>query len=220
MKLSLKKSVLTRTLTSLTTCVIVAALSGCSDAEADNPDLDETTDASVSDPTEYIPASEEGPAQNVPAPKLPAAISENSEEGAEARLKFVWEGIDYARMTVETESLSLVSHEVCEFCEDHIEGWESRYANGDWAVLHGEVEVEIDQITTHFDDVRDDEWVEMSFLLIEPPADLYVEEARDDGESLNEESEAKWLADLSFDGTAQRWKVEWLGLQESPEGSQ
>src|SRR5699024_12344017 len=64
-------------------------LAGCTND--DDVQLDDTTDASEVDPTEYIPASAEGPAQNVPEPNLPAVATENTEEGAKATLEYFWE---------------------------------------------------------------------------------------------------------------------------------
>lgn len=114
-----------------------------------------------------------------------------------------------------------MSHESCELCADHIFGWGDRYSEGEWAVLHGEIEVEVDNVEMHVDEIRNDEWAEISFVLTEPAADLYVSGALDKNESFDEETEATWLADLSYDGSAQRWQVEWLGLlgddEESPQ---
>ena len=208
-----------RKLTYLTAFTMVLALAGCSNTDDETPDLEETTDASVSDPVEYIPASEDGPAENVPEPRLPEAVTKNTEEGATATLNYFWEAVDYARLTGDTEPLSLVSHEKCEFCGDHIEGWQTRYANGDWAVLHGEIDIEVGLVKTHVDPDEHDEWAEISFVLTEPPADLYVEGKREVPESVDEESRAEWLADLSFDGSAQRWYVEWMGVIDPDEES-
>lgn len=211
MKTSPKKSVSTLWLTGL---ALAVALVGCSNNADDGPDLEETTDASSVQKTEYIPASEEGPAQNVPEPRLPVVASEDSSDGAQATLEYFWSAIDYARLTGNVEPLSFVSHETCEFCAEHIEGWKERYEDGDWAVLHGEIEIEIDEIETHVDETQEGDWVEILFDLKEPAAELYVSGVRDDKESLQDESAAKWLADLSFDGSAQRWNVEWLGVVE------
>lgn len=212
-----KKSVRNGNLTLFISLVMVLALTGCSNTEDESPELDETTDASLSEPTEYIPASEDGPAQNVPEPQLPAGVAENSEGGAQAALDYFWSAIDYARLTGDTTPLASVSHPECKFCTDHIEGWESRYADGDWAILHGDISIEVQVIETHVDEFLGDEWLEVSFQLVEPAAELFVDGIRDEEESLNEPSEAEWLADMSFDASAQRWNIEWMGLQEDLE---
>lgn len=206
-----KQSVRTRILASLTALVLTTGLAGCSDD--DDADLEDTANASDVE-TEYVPASADGPAQNVPEPSLPAVATENSEEGAEATLQYFWEAVDYARLTGETDPLALVSHESCEFCDDYIEGWQDRYRDGDWAVIHEPIEIDILESNTHFDEQQQDEWTAISYDITQPAADLYV-----DGEILTEESveevnSATWIADLSYDGTSQRWLLEWTGQHE------
>lgn len=227
MKSFSKKPVHARTLTFLTASLLLVSLTGCSDTDDASPDLEETTDATASEApessntpetsntSEYVPASEEGPAQNVPEPRLPTVATEESADGAQAVLEYFWAAVDYARLTGNTEPLAFVSHDSCELCAEHIQGWTARYEDGDWAVLHGEIEVEVTNVETHFDEVNNDEWSEIAFELSEPAADLYVAGKRDKEESLIEENRATWLADLSFDGSAQRWHVEWLGLYDS-----
>jgi len=214
MKSSPKKSVHAL---SLTAFVLVTVLAGCSSEADEGPELEETTDASSPESTEHIPASADGPAQNVPEPRLPAVATENTEEGARATIEFFWRAIDHARLTGDTELLALVSHDSCEFCQDHIVGWQERYSEGNWAVLQGEIEIAIDDTLTHFDEVQEEEWVEISFELTEPAAELYVDGERDDAETLQDASTAKWVADLSFDGSAQRWNIEWLGILDPAE---
>ena len=208
----LKQSVQSRIVAVLAALSLAAVLTGCSNDE--DAELEETVDASEAGTAEYIPASADGPAQNVPEPKLPAVATENTEEGAEATLKYFWEAIDYARLTGETDPIALVSHDVCEFCDEYMDGWATRYHAGDWAVLHGEVDIEILTIENLIDEQNQDEWTAISYELSEPAADLYVEGAKDSDESFDEVSTADWIADLSYDGTAQRWLVEWSGKAE------
>lgn len=212
-----KKSVTPKIFAALIGLTVTASLAACSNNDEDdnNPELGKTTDASVSESTEFVPASEDGPAQNVPEPRLPAVATENTEEGAEATLEYFWEAIDYARLTGETQPLAMVSHESCEFCDEHIEGWQSRYQDGDWVAVHGSIDIDIRQTETHIDEKQADEWTEISFQLSEPAADLYINGTQNSEESLPEASVANWFADLSFDASSQRWMVEWLGIDDS-----
>lgn len=210
MSFSPKQSVQKRILVSLTALTLTAVLAGCSNDDEADLDTTETPDVE----TEYIPASADGPAQNVPEPKLPAVATENTEEGAEATLEYFWEAVDYARLTGETAPLALVSHESCEFCDMYIEGWQDRYNNGDWAVIQEPIELELIDANTHFDESQQDEWVEIFFNLREPAAELYVGGMKDTDETIAQDNTAPWIADLSYDGTSQRWTVEWAGHDE------
>ncbi|MDN6173133.1 MAG: DUF6318 family protein, partial [Yaniella sp.] len=201
----LKQPVPSRIFASLAALTLCVVLAGCSND--DDAELDETMDASEVDSAEYIPASADGPAQNVPEPKLPAVATENTEEGAEATLKYFWEAIDYARLTGETDPIALVSHDSCEFCDLYMEGWQDRYENGDWAVVQGSVEIEIHETDTHLDDEQR-LWTAISFSITQPAAALYVDDEKDVEESV-EANSAAWIADLSYNGTTQRWLVEW-----------
>jgi hypothetical protein len=205
--------VLTRTLTSLTTCVIIAALSGCTDAEADRPDLEETTDASASDPTEYIPASEEGPAENVPEPQFPVHAKENTMEGAEASLEYFWQGVDYLRLTGDGTHAEKVSSDGCDLCSDLISGWASVYEGNSWAVLHGEMDLEIREVNIAKLETSNRHFAEVSFTMTEPPVDFFEEGRLLEDESFDTASTAEWWAELAFDGTAQTWRIEWVGLE-------
>lgn len=210
MSFSPKQSVQKRILVSLTALTLTAVLAGCS--SDDEADLDTTETPDVE--TEYIPASADGPAQNVPEPKLPAVATENTEEGAEATLEYFWEAVDYARLTGETDPLALVSYESCEFCDAYIEGWQDRYNNGDWAVIGEPIEIDRLESNTIFDEAQQDEWVAIAYVITQPTAELYVDGEKDVEESVEQNSSENWIADLSYDGTSQRWSVEWTGQDE------
>lgn len=191
------------------------ALTGCSNNDDESPDLGDTTDASVSDPTEYIPASEQGPAENVPEPRLPAVTTEPTEEGAQATLEYFWEAEAYASLTGDSAPLTLVSSDECNFCSESIEGWPRNYENGYWTDMHGEIEVDVTEVVVGSEDENTENVVYLSFALTEPPTDFYDETGlRTDG-SFDSVEELDWLAEMVYDGTAQSWQVEWLGLEES-----
>lgn len=201
-----------RLLATTTALILMAVFAGCSSDNEEDPDNTvETSDAE----TEYVPASADGPAQNVPEPNLPAVATENTEEGAEATLKYFWEAVDHARLTGDTDPLAQVSHESCEFCDVYIDGWQDRYDNGDWAVIRDPIQLEVLEVSNQLDESQQDEWTAIVFDLTESAAELYVDGEKDDEESVEEENTAQWIADLSYDGTSQRWYVEWAGHEES-----
>src|SRR5699024_4281778 len=115
----------------------------------------------------------------------------------------------------ETSHLALVSDDSCEFCAAYIDGWEDRYQNESWAVIHGSVRIDIHGSETHFDEERQDEWTAIDFELTEPAAELYSDGEKGSDEGVKEESTEDRIADLSYDGTAQSWKVEWTGKADS-----
>src|SRR5699024_9595605 len=110
-----KQPALARILASLAALSVTVCLPGSTN---DDVQLDEIIDASDVDPTEYIPASAEGPAQNVREPNLPAVATENTEEGAKATLEYFWEAEAYASLTGETDAMALIATQRCDFCKE------------------------------------------------------------------------------------------------------
>lgn len=80
----------------------------------------------------YVPASAEGPAQNVPKPVMPEVMKEETQEGAEAAVKYFWETVYYAEQTGDTAPIDSLSSEYCEFCELSASNLSSIYRNGGW----------------------------------------------------------------------------------------
>src|SRR5690625_3839390 len=212
MKFSPKKSVHALSLTAL---VLMAVLAGCSSEADGNPELEETTDASSPEPTEYVPASAEGPAQNVPEPRLPAVTTEDSEEGAIAALQYFWEAELYASLTGNSEPLIVVSSDECAFCTESIEGWPRNYERGYWSAMHGEIEVEVTEVVRDLEDKDSANVAHLYFELVEPPTDFYDEEGNRSEGSFDSSEKQDWLAELTYDATAQSWQVEWLGLEDA-----
>ena len=210
MKFSPKKSVHALSLTAL---VLMAVLAGCSSEADGNPELEETTDASSPEPTEYVPASAEGPAQNVPEPRLRASATEASEEGALETLEYFWEAAQYTRLTGDSTHIGLVSSDNCEFCNTFMTDWRDAYDSGNWAVPDGEVNYEISEAWSANEEDGTLS-VDVLFSLTEPDIKLYASSGRieQDGENVDEES--SWFALMLYDSTSQRWEVEWIGLEE------
>lgn len=185
---------------------IGVALTGCT---VDNDGTPEETVTMSPAEAAYIPASADGPAQNVPKPVLPTVASENSPEGAIATVSYFWDAIDYGRLTGETEYAGDVAHYVCDLCTTLIYRWEQIYEDHAWAVLHDETQLEVTETHGYFDD-QDDRWIAVRFAMTEPASDFYQ-----DGELVEEEShEAEtyegWWAELRYDEDARGWEIRWL----------
>ena len=216
MKSFSKKSVHARKLTFLTTFALIFAVTGCSNADDESPDLEETTDASVSDPMTYIPASEDGPAENVPEPPLPAEISEHSARGAEAALRYFWEAEMYASLTGNTDPLMLVSSDDCAFCLESLEGWPSHYDQGYWSAAQGEISIEVSRTLYGQDEVDQDDIAFVYFELEEPPTDFFDESGALLEGSFDAVEKRDWVAELVYDDEDQSWLVNALALEELP----
>lgn len=212
MKTSPKKSVSTLWLFSL---ALAVALVGCSNNADDGPDLEETTDASSVQKTEYIPASEDGPAQNVPEPRLPAVATENSEEGAQAALEYFWEAEQYARLSGVTDPLEIVSAKQCEFCEESIQGWPASFEEGIWSVTNKELAVDIEDVRVADSDDEAQSVGHVFFRLQEPATKFYDSNGLRKDESFEEPEVTDWVALMLYDATAQRWEIDWVGLEEA-----
>lgn len=211
-----KKSVTPRIFAALIGLTVTASLAACSNNDKDdnNPELGKTTDASVSESTEFVPASEDGPAQNVPEPRLPAVATENTEEGAEATLEYFWEAIDYGRLTGDTDKAKIVSADNCDLCSDLILGWQDVYTKDSWAALHGEMQLEVGDTSLFETEDSDQTIAEIDFKMTEPAVDFYENGVFLEDESFSTESTAPWWTQLVFDATSQRWEIEWIGLEE------
>lgn len=210
MSFSPKQSVQKRILVSLTALTLTAVLAGCSSDNEADLDTTETPDVE----TEYIPASADGPAQNVPEPKLPAVATENTEEGAEATLEYFWEAVDYARLTGETSQLETVSTESCDFCAGLIDDWDDAYAEGYWAVADGGTTLDLSGTWVGIEEDRTDPSADVLFNLSEAAVELYKNDGEIDQTSDGSEMSVQWFAILLYDATKQRWEIDWIGLED------
>ncbi|PJJ44128.1 hypothetical protein ATK23_1349 [Glutamicibacter mysorens] len=108
---------------------VALALSGCSTGSAEgqgnspsavskmSPAPDSTTkNPSPSKNNTYRPASPEGPAENVPVPKLPALAKEYSEDGAASFSKFYFDLVNYAIETNNAGPIKKVTTKECIVC--------------------------------------------------------------------------------------------------------
>ena len=88
--------------------------------------------AKTSGSGEYVPASADGPAQNVPKPEMPAAMKEETKEGAEAAIRYFWEATYFLQQTGEPQPLQEVSGKTCKFCEQYKQSMTGLYENDGW----------------------------------------------------------------------------------------
>lgn len=82
---------------------------------------------------EYVEASADGPAQNVPKPEKPALADEESYEGAQAFLDYLADTRAYAWQTGDTSLIREITAEECENCAVEFEDIERIYDEGGWA---------------------------------------------------------------------------------------
>ena len=85
-------------------------------------------------PADYVPASLDGPAQNVPEPVMPDLAKEESREGAQAFLDYWSDAMWYANQTGNTTYIREIVSEACEVCNDQFAVIEDVYAEGAWFV--------------------------------------------------------------------------------------
>lgn len=216
MKSSSKKSAIKWLLGGFTAFTLTISLAGCSQTAEESPELEKTTDASLTETAEYVPASADGPAQNVPEPRLPISATERSEEGALETLNYFWEAAQYLRLTGEAKPLSLISSETCDFCTTFMDDWQNNYDSGYWAAPDGEVEVSVTASWAGEEEEVNLNSVDVLFSISEPEITVYDADGQEQESASDEGSEnvTEWLAILSFDATVQQWNVEWIGLEE------
>jgi len=88
----------------------------------------------------YKPASAEGPAENVPVPKMPEAAKKKSKEGLKAFVKYWYQTLSYAFETGDMGPLMATSGKGCKGCariKPVIEEW---HTDGKW-LIGGELSV-------------------------------------------------------------------------------
>lgn len=85
-------------------------------------------------PADYVPASLDGPAQNVPKPVMPDLAKEESRDGAQAFLDYWSDAKWYAYETGDASLVRDVTSRHCEACEAEFEDIETIYDKGLWTV--------------------------------------------------------------------------------------
>lgn len=85
-------------------------------------------------PADYVPASLDGPAQNVPKPVMPDLAREESREGAQAFLDYWSDAMWYAYQTGDTSYVREVASETCETCMEQLDLIDNIYADNAWFI--------------------------------------------------------------------------------------
>ncbi|MFI7481347.1 DUF6318 family protein [Kocuria sp. M1R5S2] len=83
-------------------------------------------------PADYVPASLDGPAQNVPKPVLPELAKEESRDGAQAFLDYWSDAMWYAYQTGDTSHAREIISPACEVCIQELGEVEQAYKAGQW----------------------------------------------------------------------------------------
>ncbi len=189
---------------------LIGVLTGCSPSQADETHEAPSPHVTALDEQEFVAASADGPAQNVPKPVLPDAVQDNSAEGARATVEYFWQAVDYGRLTGETEPIAQVAHYVCESCNQLIYKWEQIYADGAWAVLATETRVKITEIQQNYSEERDEEWTAVFFEMAEPASEFYQDGVLDQDASTEGATSGGWWVEMVYDTDGQQWEIDWL----------
>lgn len=110
-----------------------ASSSTASEAASSSSSSEAATDKSPGSDGEYVEASADGPAQNVPKPEKPALADEGSYEGAQAFLDYLADTRAYAWQTGDTSLIREITAEECESCTEEYNDIEEVYDSGGWA---------------------------------------------------------------------------------------
>lgn len=158
--------------------------------------------ATESESGEYVPASADGPARNVPKPEMPAAMKEETKEGAEATIRYFWEAIYYTDQTGETADFDSTYSEYCELCQAVSDSTAQHYKEGGWST--GE-RTSIKSLTLTPSEfgytatlVRDASAVEV----------FDSQGVRDDSASGAETHDETWLADVVYEPSKGHWVID------------
>ncbi|MCT1834141.1 DUF6318 family protein [Kocuria palustris] len=110
-----------------------ASSSTASEAASSSSSSEAATAKSPGSDGEYVEASADGPAQNVPKPEKPTLADEESYEGAQAFLDYLADTRAYAWQTGDTSLVREITAEECESCTEEYNDIEEVYDSGGWA---------------------------------------------------------------------------------------
>ncbi len=156
---------------------------------------------------EFVPASSDGPAQNVPVPEMPPAAKEQTQEGLEAALEYWWEAERYLKLTGDPDPLRAVSTDDCALCEELIKNWPAIYKADGWADI-GDTEMEV-----AFSSLDNNNLGGRAILMVsEAPGEVY----RPDGSRVKSASgdgskDVGWGAGARYSGG--QWQIEAMSVQ-------
>lgn len=125
-------------LTASAVLVLAGVLTGCGPDDGGGDSTASPSNSGDASPTasatpKYVPASADGPAQNVPKPSMPALAEEESVEGAQAFLDYLSDARAYAQQTGDTSLARDVTAEECTSCIEHYDAIDEIYEADGWA---------------------------------------------------------------------------------------
>lgn len=178
------------------------ATASASEASNSTASAAETTASESADAGAYVPASEKGPARNVPKPVMPEAVKEDTQEGAEAAVQYWWDAVYYLQQTNDPEPLKAVSSNDCRICTSYIATINDIYANGGW---HSGAKPTIESILT-----QDLEYASSSTMLITTETgSAYASDGTVQADTeLERETKQPWRAITRFDEGQSQWVAE------------
>lgn len=149
----------------------------------------------------YVPASAEGPAQNVPKPVMPAVMKEETQEGAEAAVKYFWETVYYMQQTGDAGLEQEISGPTCKFCEHHKNSIMKLYGDGGWMVS--------ETVTIHSAITRPSKNGYTSTILLNMSKEEFFEKSGDEiAVSMSDsEDKAPWIAQSHYDKNLGHWTI-------------
>ncbi|MDI3331096.1 MAG: DUF6318 family protein [Micrococcus sp.] len=156
----------------------------------------------------FVPASSEGPAQNMPVPEMPEEARERTKEGLEAALKYWWEANYFLKSTGNAAPLLEVSADSCEICNEIGDSWPAIYEASGWADMEMIV---VDVLDIRF--TSGSSPTLLTFEITDGPSLLYRPggELVKDG-SLTERQTSYWSGTATYSTEKRHWVIEDLRL--------
>jgi len=158
--------------------------------------------ATTSESGEYVPASADGPARNVPKPEMPAAMKEETKEGAEAAIRYFWDAHYYAEQTGDTELLDSLYSEYCEFCSVRSDSIDGIYKDGGW---YTGTEPRIDSMLTA---QSENGYISTLLITTEDGTGYSSDGSIPEDARVAHASKQPWLVEVSYDTNNGRWVID------------
>lgn len=187
-------------------------------SESDGPESGEASDATSSDAdsTEaggsgdggsddggYVPASEDGPAQNVPKPQMPEEMKEETEDGAKAAVQYWWDTMTYLQRTGDAEPMKAVSADACTFCNSFAGAMNTIYSEGGWH------EGSTATVTSAVVWSNEDGETTVTTTVNHEEAKQYHKDGTEDPEGADDaHNDLPWRTILHFDSDQETWIVD------------
>lgn len=185
---------------------------GPDDDESPDPDGDDS-DPNGEDTGEYVPASADGPAKNVPKPVMPEEMKEETPEGAKAAVQYWWDTVTYLQRTGDLEPLREVSSDECDFCHDYALDVVDHYEDGGW---HTGMEVDVTSALTGVHDTNK-RILQVTTLLDTSEAQVFDKNGLEDKEQgAKAYTDDPWVTYVQFDSEAGHWRATQVSFEGKP----